>query len=168
MTNLELQFPEQLVCQRALYANSCFDTGAPPILTLTSEQGAALWVFETEETEDATRYRVLVPGECGKAAALGWSSATALHRAYAIAADGSIRMSANFAGTEPQPLPEAELARVSTGSAGSFDAACSFFPRTPAGPENGRVGWAVLLLPALLLTRRRIVGRQRVTTARVG
>jgi len=126
-------------CDSIIFADSCYDTGVPPIQAFDIDGGAppidpgSLWVIETI-FEGESYFRNL-PAVCGKPMQFGSSRTGVDSRVYNVGTNGAIRESELLVGPLVPPLPprpEVVLRPANTDASG---VSCNLTPSADAkGP----------------------------------
>lgn len=106
-----IDWSEELECDRALLANTCFDTGAPTLHAFETDADAVLWAVELVQQSGASMWNIY-PGDCGQPRTLSypWDHTYRQLRIHAIRRDGSM------ASSEPFVLPLEPLEPLDGGS----------------------------------------------------
>jgi hypothetical protein len=152
-------------CDNILFADSCYDTGVPPIQTFDVDAGSSsidprtLWMTET--IHDGESYFQRLPVACGKPVHFKFFSGGADEHVYNVGTNGAIRESDLLVGglvpPQPSPAPPPEVAAPQP-NIESSEVSCDLAPSADA-----RAPGALLMASALcaVVLGRRASGRQR-------
>lgn len=170
----QLESFDDVPCPRALYANTCFDTGVPVLEAFETDIDAELWAVESVRPDGGDSSWTLYPGECGQPRALDYRfpGAGIRYRVHAILRNGGHASSDSIAAPlelddDASPSDQRDAGaempsnqvrgdagrRTSTGDDAEASSACAV---TDAGRGGAhRVAWLVLGALYALGARRR-------------
>lgn len=111
-------FTTRTECVDAIYAGTCFDTGAPSAIAFDADVQPTAWVVERVIGE--TTHTQLIPGSCGRAVVLGYSEQQNV-TFYGLELDGTTRATeVDSAGA----LADGGCSTIASRSAGTMGVPC--------------------------------------------